>query len=146
MTTNRLYLTWHGELRRMYTALSKPQLRSLTWLVVGIYLSGSVQLNQLNQIGNKIPGRATLVSVTRRLSRFLDGMALAVRPAYEPLIRPVLARRWRVVGASGAGRRRAFDHGWQQGWISTSTADGQCGLSAAGCSGGLDMGEMQARA
>ena len=91
MTTNSLYLTWHTELRQMFTGLHKPQLRNLTFLLVGIFLSRSVQLHR---IANKIPGRAMLVSITRCLSRFLEsaGPALAVRPNYEPLIRPVLAR------------------------------------------------------
>jgi Transposase DDE domain len=89
MTTNHLYLTWGNELRHMFTDLHKPQLRNLTYLLVGIFLSRSVHLNQ---IASKIPGRAMLVSVTRRLSRFLDGTALVVRPSYESLIRPILAR------------------------------------------------------
>lgn len=91
MTTNPLplYLTWHAELRHMFADLHKPQVRNLTWLLVGIFLSRSVHLNR---IANQIPGHARLVSITRRLSRFLDGPALAVRPSYEGLIRPLLAR------------------------------------------------------
>jgi len=73
----------------MFTQLHQPQLRNLTWLLVGIYLSRSVHLNQ---VAGKIPGRATLVSLTRRLSRFLAGTALVVRRTYEPIIRPVLTR------------------------------------------------------
>jgi hypothetical protein len=89
MTTNHLYLTWRNDLRDMFTDLHQPQLRNLAYLLVGIFLSRSVHLNR---IANHIPGRAKLVSVTRRLSRFLDGAALTVRPSYEGLIRPILAR------------------------------------------------------
>ena len=89
MTANRLYLTWSSEVKRIGPMLHSPALRNLTWLLVGIYLSRSVHLAQ---IASKIPGTATLVSLTRRLSRFLDGGALRVRPLYEPIIRPLLAR------------------------------------------------------
>ncbi len=88
MTTNRLYLTWFTELKRMIEDWRLPQVRNLTWLLVGIYLSRSVQLQNVAQ---KIPARATLVSVTRRLSRFLEGPGLGVRRTYAPIIRPLLA-------------------------------------------------------
>jgi len=72
----------------MFQDWHKPQLGNFTWLLVGIYMSRSVHLNR---IAGKIPGRATLVSITRRLSRFLDGRGLIVRQTYEPFIRPWLA-------------------------------------------------------
>ena len=43
----------------------------------------------LSKIAGKIPGRAKLVSATRRLSRFLDNPAIRVREWYEPI-----ARQW----------------------------------------------------
>src|SRR5438552_11186397 len=88
MTTNRLYLTWFDELTHMCSTWHKPHLRNLTWLLVGIYLSRSVHLNR---IAAKMPGPATLVSLTRRLSRFLDGTGWVVRSTYDALIRPLLA-------------------------------------------------------
>lgn len=88
MTTNHLYLNWYDELAHMFQEWHRPQLRNFTWLLVGIYMSRSVHLNR---VASKIPGRATLVSITRRLSRFLDGTGLIVRQTYEPIIRPVLA-------------------------------------------------------
>lgn len=89
MTTNQLYLTWSAELRQMFPALHKPQLRNLTWLLVGIYMSRSVHLNR---IAAHIPGRATLVSLTRRLSRYLEDARWQVRAMYEPIISVLLAR------------------------------------------------------
>jgi len=87
MTTNRLYLTWSAELRKMFPALHKPQWRNLAWLLVGIYLSRSVHLSR---IAAHIPGPATLVSLTRRLSRYLEDARWQVRDLYEPTIRPLL--------------------------------------------------------
>jgi hypothetical protein len=87
MTNLQLYHTWYQHLQAQYGHLYKPQLRNLTWLCVGIHLSRSVQLHR---IAGKIPSRAKLVSTTRRVSRTLEGLPLAVRPAYESVIRPLL--------------------------------------------------------
>lgn len=72
----------------MFPALHKPQWRNLAWLLVGIYMSRSVHLNR---IAAHIPGSATLVSLTRRLSRYLEDASWQVRDLYEPTIRPLLA-------------------------------------------------------
>ena len=88
MTTNPLYDTWYRRLQQMYTEWHKPQLGNMTALLVGVYLSRSIQLSQ---IANQISGRATLVSLTRRISRFLEGSGWRVRETYEPIIRPVLS-------------------------------------------------------
>jgi len=53
---------------------------------VGIQQSRSVCLSR---IAGKIPGTATLPSLIRRLSRFLDNLAIRVRDWYEPI-----ARQW----------------------------------------------------
>jgi hypothetical protein len=87
MTTNSLYDTWYSRLKQMYTDWHKPQLGNMTALLVGIYLSQSVHLSH---IANHIAGGARLVSLTRRISRYLDGTGLRVRETYEPIIRPVL--------------------------------------------------------
>jgi hypothetical protein len=50
-------------------------------------LSRSVQLHR---VAGKIPGSAKQVSVTRRLSRFLDNSAVRVRLWYEPVARSLL--------------------------------------------------------
>jgi hypothetical protein len=50
--------------------------------VIGIYQSRSVHLSK---IAGKIPGSAKLLSITRRLNRFLDNPAIRVREWYEPI-------------------------------------------------------------
>jgi hypothetical protein len=93
----------------MYSKWHKPQLRNMAWLLVGIYLSRSVHLNR---IAGKIPGHAKRVSITRRLSRFLDGMGLTVRQTYEPVIRPVLEHlaRTGVLRLIIDGSKVGFNH------------------------------------
>jgi len=44
----------------------------------------------LSKIAGKIPGSAKLVSLTRRLSRFLDNPTIRVREWYEPVARHLL--------------------------------------------------------
>jgi hypothetical protein len=64
------------------------RVRNWSLLLVGLCLSRSVHLSK---IANKIPTKATLPSVTRRISRLLDNAAIRVRSWYEPLARSVLA-------------------------------------------------------
>jgi hypothetical protein len=130
MTTNRLYLTWYDKLQHMANDWHQPHLRNLVWLLVGIYLSRSVQLHR---VAGKIPGRATLVSITRRLSRFLEQPGWVVRRIYEPIIRPLLAHlaradaihlltdsstvgfHYQLLMVSVAYRRRAIPVAWT--WV-----------------------------
>jgi hypothetical protein len=63
-----------------------------------MYLSRSVQLPH---IAAHIPSDAKLLSVTRRLSRFLGGSALHVRPLYAPL-----ARAWLTAATNSVGEIR----------------------------------------
>jgi len=67
----------------------------MTWLLVGIYLSRSVHLSR---IALKIPGTAKVVSIIRRLSRFLDNPAIRVREWFEPIVREVLQAAAQTVG------------------------------------------------
>jgi hypothetical protein len=82
----------HGTLRRLLLQLRPGErttrVRNWSWLLVGLCLSRSVHLSK---IANKIPTKATLPSVTRRISRLLDNAAIRVRSWYEPLARSVLA-------------------------------------------------------
>jgi hypothetical protein len=87
MSINRLYHIWFQEIEQMWSHLRLTQRRNLTYLLVGIYLSKSVALNN---IALKIPGQAVEVSVQRRLSRFLGNPAIRVRACYDPLIEPLL--------------------------------------------------------
>jgi hypothetical protein len=54
---------------------------------VGICRSKSVHLSK---VALKIPGDANTLSITRRLSRFLDNPAIRVREWYEPIARSML--------------------------------------------------------
>jgi hypothetical protein len=67
----------------------------MTWLLIGIYLSKSVHLSK---IALKIPSPAKVVSITRRLSRFLDNPAVRVREWFEPIAREILQAAAQTVG------------------------------------------------
>ena len=70
--------------------------------MVGIFESKSVHLRD---VAMKVPGRANLVSTTRRLSRFLTNPASRVREWYEPV-----ARYWSTAMANTVGEiRLIFD-------------------------------------
>jgi hypothetical protein len=86
MPINRLYDTWKTRILELRPRQRITQIRAFTWLLVGIYLSRSVNLSR---IACKIPGEAKLTSATRRLSRLLDNPAIRVRDWYEPI-----ARQW----------------------------------------------------
>ncbi len=98
MTVNRLYDTWFRQVRQLWPDLHRPVVRNIAWCLCGMYLSRSVQLPQ---IAMHIPSGAKLVSVTRRLSRFLHQAALPVRPQYAPL-----ARVWLAAAANSVGEIR----------------------------------------
>jgi len=88
MPVNTLYHTWFGRIQQLWPFLRVTQQRNLAWLLVGICQGRSVHLND---IAEQIPGRAKLVSQTRRLSRFLDNRAIRVRKLYAPLAKALLA-------------------------------------------------------
>ena len=60
---------------------------NLVWMLSGIFLSGSVQLNQM---ARKVPLRAKKLSTVKRFSRFLDNPKVAVGMWYEPFARGLL--------------------------------------------------------
>lgn len=86
MPINSLYHTWFQRIRELRPEQRITQVRAFTWLLVGIYQSRSVTLSR---IAGKIPGRAKLTSVTRRLERVLANPAVQVRKWYEPI-----AQQW----------------------------------------------------
>ncbi len=86
MPTNTLYHTWFLRIQELRPGQRITQIRNFVLLIMGIYQSRSVSLSR---IAGKIPGRAKLVSVTRRLSRFLENPAIRVREWYEPV-----AKQW----------------------------------------------------
>ena len=86
MPITQLYHTWIRRILELHPEERVTRVRNLAWLMIGIYESRCVHLSK---IAGKIPGQAKLVSITRRLSRFLDNPAVRVRRWYEPL-----ARNW----------------------------------------------------
>ncbi len=94
---NRLDYTWLQRIRRLRPEERITRLRNFAWLVTGIYQSRSVHLSKM---AAKIPGSAKLVSLTRRLSRFLDNPAIRV---------PVARRLLPCVAQSGGEIRLIAD-------------------------------------
>jgi hypothetical protein len=74
----------------------------MSWLMVGIYLRRSVHLSP---VALKIPGRAKVPSITRRLTRFLDNPAIRVREWFEPIARAILQTAASTGGNPADGRR-----------------------------------------
>jgi len=109
MSINHIYHTWFSRIEQLWPILRVTQMRNLAWLLVGIYRSRSVHLND---IAGQIPGRAKLVSLTRRLSRFLDNPAIRVRDMYEPIARALLqaAAQAGVIRLIVDGTKIGFGH------------------------------------
>jgi len=97
MSANQLYHTWFRRIEQLWPELRVTQLRNFAWLLVGICLSHSVHLHD---IAGQIPGRAKLLSLTRRLSRFLSNQHIRVRQLYGPIARDLL----RGAGSNGGIR------------------------------------------
>ena len=95
MPINRLYDTWYRQIRELRPNQRITQVRNMVWLIIGIYHSRSVYLSR---IAGKIPGRAKLLSITRRLSRFLNNGAIRVREWYAPIAREWLERHAQHLG------------------------------------------------
>jgi hypothetical protein len=91
MPINQLYHTWIQRICKLRPGQRITQVRNFVWLVIGIYQSRSVHLSK---IAGKIPGSAKLLSITRRLSRFLDNPAIRVREWYEPIAHQWLQAQW----------------------------------------------------
>ena len=91
MPINELYHTWMRRICELRPGQRITQQRNFVWLIIGIYQSHSVYLSR---IAGKIPGPAKLVSITRRLSRFLDNSAVNVREWYEPIAHQWLEAQW----------------------------------------------------
>jgi hypothetical protein len=95
MPTNHLYETWMQQICELQPKARVTQIRNFVWLMIGIYESRSVHLSK---IAGKIPGPAKLVSLTRRLSRFLDNPAIRVREWYKPIAQQWLQTQWSCLG------------------------------------------------
>jgi hypothetical protein len=108
MPTNHLYDTWMEQICELQPKARITQIRNFVWLMIGIYESHSVYLSK---IAGKIPGPAKLVSLTRRLSRFLDNPAIRVREWYKPI-----ASQWLQTQLSYLGEIRLIVDGTKVGF------------------------------
>ncbi len=90
MAINHLYNTWIKKKMQLYPNERKTRLRNMAWLITGIFMSRSVHLSL---VACKLPGQATLNSLTRRLDRFLENSAVRVREWYEPIAKELLQQR-----------------------------------------------------
>lgn len=90
MPTNQLYFTWIQRILELRPRQRITQVRNFVWLLIGIYQSRSVSLSR---IASKIPGPAQLLSLTRRLSRWLENPAIDVRSWYEPIAKSWLEQQ-----------------------------------------------------
>ena len=90
MPINKIYDTWIMKIRQLQPTERITRIRNLTWLIVGIYLSRSVNLSR---IAGKIPGKARLLSFTKRMSRLLSNPTIDVRTWYEPIARSWLEKQ-----------------------------------------------------
>lgn len=94
MPINHLYDTWIRRIQELRPGQRITQVRNFVWLIIGIYQSRSVCLSR---IAGKIPSSKKLLSVIRRLSRFLDNPAIRVREWYEPIARQWLETQFRFL-------------------------------------------------
>jgi hypothetical protein len=82
MAVNQLYDTWLRQVRQLWPDFRRTLVRNMAWCLCGKYLSRSVQLQH---IASHTPSWAKLVSVTRRLSRFLHRGVSAGTSPVRPL-------------------------------------------------------------
>jgi len=110
MPTNQLYHTLLRQIKQLRPQERITRLVNFTWLMTGIYLSKSVHLSK---VATKVRSAATLPSITRRLSRFLDNGAVRVRDWYEPVAQellPFLARTVGEIRLIADGSKVGFGH------------------------------------
>lgn len=69
MPIPELFHTCHQMLRELRPEERVTRIRNFSWLMVGLYESRSVHLSK---VAEKIPGRACLPSLTRRMRRLLE--------------------------------------------------------------------------
>jgi len=143
MPITRLYHTWMNKILQLLPGERITRVRNLAWLLAGIYQSKSVHLSK---VASKIPGKAMLVSITRRLDRFLESPDFRVRDWYEPIVKELIAQRvgqtYRlIVDGSKVGfghqllvitlayRRRAIPLAWM--WVRSSRGHSTSGRQLA---------------
>jgi hypothetical protein len=78
----QLYRSWLNSVSSLLPHKRVTRRRNLAQLMVGIYLSGSVQLSR---IASKVPSSAKLTSITKRLSRFVSNEEVDAGDWYRPV-------------------------------------------------------------
>ena len=130
MPIPQLYRSLHEYLLQRIPDACDTRLTNLIYLMMGIFQSGSVQLNL---VARKTPIRAHKLSIVKRLARFLDNPAVRVREWYHPFAETLLrsavnagqvhlimdaskvAFGFRLVMVSLAYRRRSLPIAWT--WV-----------------------------
>ncbi|NDJ77370.1 MAG: IS4 family transposase [Chloroflexi bacterium] len=88
LSNPQLYDTWRQQLQQLTPDECESRLTNMLWLVVGLYLAGSVHLTK---IARKLPIRAQKLSLDKRLRRFLSNHAIRPRSWYHPVASGLLA-------------------------------------------------------
>ena len=130
MSINQPYHSWVSRILQLRTAERITRVHNMADLLHGIFQRKSVHLSQ---IATQIVSHATLPSVTRRLSRFVDNPAVRVREWYAPIAQTLLQSVVRNVGEI-----RLLTDGTKVGFW-TSVADDQCRVSSAGVAHCMDL-------
>jgi hypothetical protein len=89
MPIPKLYHAFGQMLRGLRPGERITRIRNFSWLLVGLYESRSVHLSK---VADKLPGKACLPSVTRRMRRLLDNPAIRARAWYEPIAQGIIQR------------------------------------------------------
>ena len=88
MSAYSLYDTWVRHLRKMLPQERVTRVRTLTWMVVGLFLGQSAHLSGM---AHRLPLGAKLTSTTDRFRRFLNNKAFRFRDWYRPIAEELLA-------------------------------------------------------
>jgi len=105
----QLYRSLHERLAKLRPAEVDSRVTNIVFLMMGIFLSRSVQSGRM---ASQIPLRIKRVSIVRRLERFLENGAVRVREWYAQVARGLLL----AAGASGQvqliidGTKVSFQH------------------------------------
>jgi hypothetical protein len=95
VSINQPYHTWVSRILQLRPTERITRVRNMAQLLDGIFHRKSVHLSK---VATQIISNATLPSVTRRLSRFLDNPAVQVREWYESIARALLQSAAGTVG------------------------------------------------
>jgi len=91
----QLYSSLHRFVGQTLPDRCESRLANLLWMMCGIFLSRSVQMNH---IARKSPLRAKKLSTVKRFSRFLDNQQVRTRAWYDPFA------HWMVQSAASGGK------------------------------------------